>query len=100
MCKECFHCHYGQRLNTITNKVPCKLFNLDVLNTEAEDCEDFIPTTPLDTDDIEIVTEYIVHSTCPFCGVENELYDAEAEGEEIIECENCGKKYSISWSLY
>ena len=101
MCKECFVCHYGQYLNTATNKVFCELLHKDVVNSSAEDCEEFIPRIDLDGDkDIEIISEYYVHHKCPFCGNEDTLYDADAEGCEIIECRKCGKKYSIDWSIY
>lgn len=97
MCKECFKCHYGQCLNTKTNKVPCNLLDKDVLNSTAEECEDFIPQIDLDSsEDIKIITEYVVCHKCPFCGNEDTLYGADSEGCEIIECEECGKKYSIS----
>ena len=101
MCKECFKCHYGQCLDIKTNKVPCKLLHKDVLNSNAEECEEFIPQIELDSEeDIGIITEYWIHHKCPFCGNEDTIYDADAEGCEIIECEECGKKYSIDWSLY
>ena len=100
MCKECFKCHYGQCLDLKTNMVPCKLFSKEVPNSDAEHCEDFIPFISLDNNAIEIITEYEVHHTCPYCGHEDSIYDADAEGEEIIECEECGKKYSVNWCLY
>ena len=101
MCKECFECYYGQCINPKTNIVPCKLLHKDVLNSNAEECEEFIPQIELDSgEDIEIITEYWVHHKCPFCGNEDTLYNADAEGHEIIECQECGKKYSIGWSLY
>ena len=100
MCKDCFHCHYGQCLDIATNTVPCKLFGSRVPNTNAEACEEFIPHIDLEEDDVEIITSYEVHHTCPFCGEEDSIYDADADGSEIVECQNCGKKYSIYWSLY
>ena len=101
MCKECFHCFYGGSLHTDTNKVPCELFNQEVLNEEAKNCIEFIPSVYLDNkEDVETIVEYIVHHKCPFCGKEDEIYDADAEGTEIIECDNCSKKYDISGCLY
>ena len=78
MEKECFECYYGQCMNPKTNMVPCKLFKKDVLNTDAETCDAFIPYIDLDNDeDIEIITEYHVHHKCPYCGKEDTIYNAD-----------------------
>lgn len=101
MCRDCFHCHYGICLDKITNKVPCKLKQgEEVLNEEAKDCEEFIPSIALDNDAVEVITEFNIHHKCPYCGHEDILYNTDGEDEEIIECEECGKKYSINWCIY
>lgn len=101
MNKKCFDCHYGGCLNAKTNLTHCSLFKKYFPDETANGCEDFIPTVELDSEeDIEFVVEYNVHHTCPFCGAEYTLYNADGEGHKIIECEECGKKYSINWCLY
>lgn len=98
MRRECFRCYYGKHcLNTITMKVPCKLKCEEVLNEEAKDCEEFAPRIHLDNRAIEVIALYNVHYKCPYCGHKDTFYNVNKQGEEIIKCEECGKKYSISW---
>ena len=104
MKKECFHCKYSGCKKIDSNLALCKIDGTEkwIDNDTAEECEDFILHTPLESDAIEVESVFNIWHTCPYCGHEDVEYDAieGGEGEMDVECSECGKKYHISWCLY
>lgn len=49
----------------------------------------------LNEEDIEYYTVCNITVDCPKCGHAHTEYDIEYEKEYVIECENCGYKYSF-----
>lgn len=95
-CNYCYNCECVR-----LGQAYCKVNdNQEVPINTAETCDDFIPCIDLPHYEIEVLTEYWVHHKCPFCGNEDIIYDADSEGQEVIKCKHCGKKYAVDWSIY
>lgn len=111
--KDCMYCAYGGVHHMIEKWKMCRNENnkqrftvkdiiakFGVDENYCKKCKLFIPK-------IEIEKEYMsfgyfisLAHQCPYCGNEEKLIDVDSEGEKIIECNYCSKKYQIHWSLY
>ena len=113
MNKHCMNCAYGGSHHIVHKWCSCSnQLNQDRFKTNNEHspmavdenyhkkCKLFMPHIELGSKDIEVDYHYNVSHKCPYCENEDVLYDVDPEADEIIECENCGKEYKISWCLY
>lgn len=114
--KCCCNCAYGGWFNPTEKHASCdcvinkERFSIKHLNKnefvvkcndweEENHCKHFIPQVN-DEDYIEEDTYSITNLTikCPYCNLENEVYEVDQSGQsDIIECEHCGKEFGYSW---
>lgn len=109
--KSCFHCAFGGCIIEKDNLFNCNNKNVKdkktsdkfrgewVLGDKGNECEEFIPNVEIENEDIECYMVVNIHHKCPYCDYESAEYDEDDMGRKIIECNNCGKKYEICWSV-
>lgn len=64
------------------------------------DCQYFIPNIENDDMELEPVTTFELTVKCPHCGHSQTEYDKSGEGNELIECDECEKKFGVHWCIY
>lgn len=109
--KSCFNCAFGGCKIEKENLFKCDNKNIDgkktfdtinkewLLGDRGNECEEFIPDIEIENEDIECYTVMDIHYKCPYCDYEGTIYDVSNYDSKIIECDKCGKKYKINWSV-
>ena len=111
MEKSCYKCAFGGCKIEKENLFKCDNENVKdrktldgiskywLLGDRGNECEEFIPVVELEDKDIDCYMVIDVYHKCPYCHYEAVEYSEDSEGDRIIKCSNCGKKYKIYWSV-